>query len=417
MRSSHPQVGTEIVATLRDPDGVDFSNGNQVNWIVAKSSDGNTWTEVSNSDTNSAYREFTPLISHTDMYLRFRATYKDRYDTVNATSVEAETDSKTLAEAPSNGPPIITEGTPINRSIAEDAAGGSDVGAPVAATDPDGDTIEYFLIESHTDKFSIDSTNGQIALQEDESLDYESGSTYHVLVRVRDNKDPFGIFDDFNDASSLVTINVTNVEESGILELSSDSPYVDMDMTAELTDPDGSIDNLTWQWQTADSAEATTWDGISGATSNSYTPTTGDIGKYLRLAAAYDDGQGTGKEAFDTATNAVVRLDNDPPTFDEGASTTSSLEENSVAGTRVGAVVSATDPDGDTLTFSLASGPDSALLDIDGATGRLAVAPGTVLNYETDPSLEVVVQVTDSKAADHSQDTAIDDTITVTSNW
>ena len=37
-----------------------------------------------------------------------------------------------------------------------------------------------------------------------------------------------------------------------------------------------------------------------------------------------------------------------------------------------------------------------------------------MLDYETDPSLEVVVQVTDSKVADHSQDTAIDDTITVT---
>ena len=266
LSSAHPQVGTEIAATLRDTDGVDFSNGNLVNWIVATSSDGNTWTEVSNRDTNSAYREYTPLISHTDMYLLFRATYKDGYDTVNATSVEAVTDNKTLAETPSNGPPRITEGTPINRSITEDAAGGSDVGAPVAATDPDGDTIEYLHIESHTDKFSIDSTNGQISLQEDESLDYEAGSTYYILVRVRDNKDPYGDRDDFIDASSPVTINVTNVEEAGSVTLSTDSPNVDEEMTAELSDPDGSIANLAWQWQTADSAEATTWDDISGAT-------------------------------------------------------------------------------------------------------------------------------------------------------
>ena len=29
--SAHPQVGTEIVATLRDPDGLDLTNGNQIN--------------------------------------------------------------------------------------------------------------------------------------------------------------------------------------------------------------------------------------------------------------------------------------------------------------------------------------------------------------------------------------------------
>ena len=29
--SAHPQVGTEIVATLRGPDGVDLTNGNQIN--------------------------------------------------------------------------------------------------------------------------------------------------------------------------------------------------------------------------------------------------------------------------------------------------------------------------------------------------------------------------------------------------
>ena len=411
--SAHPQVGTEFFATLRDPDGVDLSNGNQVNWIVATSSDGNTWTEVSNRDTSSASRGYTPQISDTDKYLLFRATYKDRYDTVNAKSVEAETDNKTLAEAPSNGPPSFTESTPITRSIAEDAAGDSHVGAPVAATDPDGDTIEYLYVESHTDKFSIDSTNGQITLQEDESLDYEAGSTYHVLVIVRDNKDLFGNWDDFNDAMSLVTINVTNVEEAGILELSSDSPYVDMEMTAQLSDPDGSITNLTWQWQTADSAEATTWTNVSGATLGSYTPEVGDKGKYLRAKAAYDDGEGTGKEAFGVATDAVVQLDNEPPTFDEGASTTRSLEENSAAGTIVGAIVSATDPDGDSLTYTLALGLDSALFKIDGATGRLRVAPGAVLDYENDASLEVELQVSDGKVSDHSQDTAIDDTIAV----
>ena len=44
----------------------------------------------------------------------------------------------------------------------------------------------------------------------------------------------------------------------------------------------------------------------------------------------------------------------------------------------------------------------------------MEVAAGAELDYETDPSLEVVVQVSEGKAADHSQDTAIDDSIAVT---
>ena len=414
--SAHPQVGTEIVATLTDPDNVDLSNGNQINWVVEKSSNTTTWVETSNRDTDSTLYRYTPVTHDTAMYLRFTATYKDGYDSVNSKTIYTQTDNVVLAEPPSNSPPTFTEDPPVTRSIAENAAGGSYVGAPVTASDPDADTITYIFSNYFTVHFEGDSETGQIVLIDDASLDYEELQTHYVRVIAQDKKDRFGNSDESYDISRLVTISVTNVEEPGSVALSSDSPEVNGEMTAELSDPDGSITNLTWQWQTAASAEAVTWSDISGATSDSYTPVVGDTGKYLRVKASYDDGEGTGKEALGTSADAAVRIDNAPPTFDEGSSTTRSINENSVAGKRVGAVVAATDPNGDTLTYSLASGADADKFSIDSASGRLEVASGAVLDFETDPALDIDLQVSDGKAADHSQDDAVDATITLTIN-
>ena len=414
--SYHPQVGNEIVATLYEPDGVELSNGNQINWVVESSSDAINWTEVSNSNTGSTDHGYTPVAQDAAKYLRFKATYKDGYDTVNARTIEAQTDNKVLAEPPSNGFPAFTESYPSTRTIAENAAGGSNVGSPVSATDPDGDTITYLIAEYYSDKFGIDPATGQIVLDEDESLDYEARRTYYVRVIVRDSKDLFGDADAEYDVSRLVTINVTNVDEDGSVELSTNTPTVDEEITADLGEPDGSISNLTWQWQIADSNPSTTWTDIAGATSDAYAPTPNDIGKYLRAKATYDDWESTGKEAIGTATNAVHRPANELPEFDEGANATRSINENSVAGTRVGPAAAATDPEGDILTYSLASGTDSGKFSIDSASGRLEVASSAVLDYEADSSLEVTLQVSDGKAADHSQDSAVDATITLTIN-
>ena len=420
--SFHPQVGNEIVATLYEPDGVELSNGNQINWVVESSSDASNWTEVSNSDTSSTDHGYTPLARDTARYLRFKATYKDGFDTVNARTIEAQIANKVVAEPPTNLPPTFAESRPISRSIDENVAAGSDVGSPISVTDPESDTLTYLLYEYYTDSFGIDSGTGQISLKEDATLDYESFRTYYLRVVVLDGKDPYGN-SDINvaipgnfDISSAVTINVTNVDEDGIVALSTDSPTVDEEITADLGEPDGSISNLTWQWQIADSNPSTTWADIAGATSDTYTPTLNDIGKYPRAKATYDDWDSTSKEAIGTATDAVLRPANQPPTFDEGVSATRSINENSVAGTRVGAVAAATDPEGNVLTYSLASGTDSGKFSVDPASGRLEVASGAVLDFEADAALEVDLQVSDGKAADHSQDSAVDATITLTIN-
>ena len=97
---------------------------------------------------------------------------------------------------------------------------------------------------------------------------------------------------------------------------------------------------------------------------------TADGAHYLRATVSYTDGHGSGKSLSATTGNTVQTPLNSPPTFDEGASATRAVDENTAGGTDIGAAVAATDPDADdTLTYSL-GGTDQASFAIDTATGQ-----------------------------------------------
>ena len=157
-----------------------------------------------------------------------------------------------------------------------------------------------------------------------------------------------------------------------------------------------------------------TWDPITGAASNAYTPVDGDVGYYLRAAASYTDGHGPNKNAQAVSDNAVQAGANRPPEF--GADTTTrEVPENTAAVGNVGDPVVARDPDdGDTLTYSL-SGADAGPFTIDSGRGQIRVGTGTTLDHEaTKNSYTVTVSVHDGKGDDGSPSAAVDDTITVT---
>ena len=67
--------------------------------------------------------------------------------------------------------------------------------------------------------------------------------------------------------------------------------------------------------------------------------------------------------------------------FDDGIALTRSIPENSPAGTNVGAAITATDPEWDTLTYTL-SGDDSAAFAINDETGQLATKEGVTYDFD-----------------------------------
>ena len=120
-----------------------------------------------------------------------------------------------------------------------------------------------------------------------------------------------------------VRVTVTNVEEPGAVTLNRTPPRVGLPVTATLTDPDGSISGVTWQWSItgATGADLIQRPGdIEGATSDTYVPKAGDVGGILTATAMYDDGQSpedSEKKTAGLAAVAVVAEDtrNKPPAF------------------------------------------------------------------------------------------------------
>ena len=102
---------------------------------------------------------------------------------------------------------------------------------------------------------------------------------------------------------------------------------------------------------------------------------------------------GDGRGGADTATVSVtVSPVNDAP---EAVDAVFTLDENSAAGTSVGAI-NATDIDCDDLSFALDPlDTDAAAFAIDPDTGALSIADPSLLDYETQPQFDFDVLVTD----------------------
>ena len=150
------------------------------------------------------------------------------------------------------------------------------------------------------------------------------------------------------------------------------------------------------------------WMPITGATDAAYTVMDGDEGYHLRVMATYTDAAGT-----DMAMDGLAG-DHDGDHHDDRSrmsqtprTALKSVAENTEAGMAIGAPVTATDADDDTLTYAL-GGTDTASFDIDTATGQLMTV--AALDYETKATYSVTVTASDSGGLSDS----IDVTITVT---
>ena len=204
---------------------------------------------------------------------------------------------------PRNYGPSFVSGNNLTPAVDENMPSGTLVGSPITATDPDpGDVLTYFLQGTDAPSFGINPKTGQLRVNA--SLDYESKSKYQVTIRVSDNENPSVVVD--------VDITVTNLDETGTIALSSQQAKVGTALTAEVSDPDGSVTGVTWQW--ASSPDLVNWQNIAGATSTTYTPVAQDMDRFLRVTVSYADGEGPGKREQFTFGTAVQGLPVPTPT-------------------------------------------------------------------------------------------------------
>ena len=307
------------------------------------------------------------------------------------------------------------EGTSTTRQVAENSAGGTDVGAAVTATDDD--ELTYSL--SGAAEFAIAATSGQISVAHGAVLDYETTSSYTVTVKVSDGKDAAGNPDAGADAAISVTINVTDVNEP---PAAPEAPSVtrpdqrtetSLEVTWSAPDMSGkpAVTDYDVRYRVKD---GTGWSSAAHdgtGTSTTLSSLTPDTSYEVQVLATNDEGSSPWS-ATGTGKTAELASSNPAPAFDEGTAATRQVAENSAAGTAVGTPVTATDRDVDAaLTYSLSGADEFAVA---AASGQISVARGTVLDFEAKSSYSVTVSVSDGKDATGNPDASADDTISVT---
>ena len=361
-------IGTPISATDADSDTLTYTlGGTDASTFSIDSTTGQLRTDAFlDYETKSSYA-ITITVSDGSLT-----------DTINVTINVTDVD-----EAPSNSEPVFTEGSSTTRSVDENSDSGIDIGSAVSATDADDDTLSYSLSGTGAASFSIDSTSGQISTSA--SLDYETTDSYAVTVNVSDGQG--GI------SSISVTISVSDVNDAPVFTTGSSTTRDIAENTAantnigtvvSATDADG--DTLTY-----------TLGGIDAA-SFSLVSTSGQLQTQAALDYENKASYSVIITAFDgSLTDSItvtinVTAVNEAPTFTDGAATTRQIAENVGANINIGNAVAATDPDGDTLAYTL-GGTDAASFAIDATNGQLQT--DAALDYETKATYTVTISVSD----------------------
>ena len=334
-RPHQPQVDVALTATLTDLDGGLAG----VVWLWERSADQADWTEIDGAGSDV----YTPAIGDLSSYLRVTASYADGHG--RGKSAGAVTGDPVLINTVPRFPGADADGgitIEVEEGSGDAESGGA--GEPVAAADPDGDTLIYSLSGDDAGSFEIDASTGQLWSRA--PLDYESQANYTVVVSVRDGRDFNGDPDTAVDAAVTVTIAVVNVGEPGVLALLSSEPRVGVPLATRLTDPDGVVGEVVWKWERSRDGTpwSSSWRTISGADSIAYAPVEGDLGYYLRVTASYEDGHGPDKTR--QAISGTPVEENTGPVFSDAPDGVfeRSVAENTGEGEVVGAPVAGNEP-------------------------------------------------------------------------
>ena len=321
---------------------------------------------------------------------------------VSAVNAEGEGPRSTVATetTAANRAPAFNDGTTTSRDLPENSAEDADAGAPVAASDRDGDDLTYSITGSNPGKLKVEDDTGQI-LAGDHGYDHEGTSSYTITLSVTDGQR--GVTPD----TISVTVNITDLDEPPVAPgaptvTGSSSTTVTVSWTAP--DNAGKPDISDYDVQYAPNTADATWlDATHTGTdrTNTVTGLVPSTAYKARVRARNAEGES------DWSGNGAGRTQaNNPPAF-TGDTATRSVNENPDVGDAIGSPIAATDIESATLRYSL-QGTDAASFDVDAGTGQLRAKSGVDYNHEVKTSYSLTLRVDDEHGGS--------DTIAVTVN-
>ena len=312
-----------------------------------------------------------------------KKTYKVAVKAVDPSGAHA-TITITIKVTDVDEPPVVsTKGlVAVGSGFISYEENGRGAVAEYTATGSDGASVSWRLGGPDAGDFSIN-RNGQLTFKRSPNFevpaDANRDNTYEITITARAGRDS----DELD-----VTVNVTNLDEEGDVSLSPARIIVGGQITATLSDIDGTPTGVSWDWAKSEDG-ATGWTNIAGANSNVYTPVTADVSHYLRATANYTDPEGPGK-SVNARTSSTVLAD------DDGSVTLSETRPE------VGDTITATltDPDGSITNeeWRWASSSDGASgwTDIAGARSKTY----TVTSEDTRKFLRATASYDDGDGAD-----------------
>ena len=218
-----PEIGIDIMASVSDPDGE--VTATTWKWFRSSSKSG-PWEQIRDSSSTATPKAFVTTATYNpqdeadeddrNMYLRAEASYTDSRSAGKLAGDDSRqrggiSDHPVQSEHEDNSAPEFGQ-TAVDRSVLENTKAGTNIGAPVAARDPDsGDILQYTLGGDDAESFSIDKASGQLKTKA--SLDFDTDNEYTVTVTATDSSG-LGTTGNPNPDPATVTISINNIDEA-----------------------------------------------------------------------------------------------------------------------------------------------------------------------------------------------------------
>ena len=301
------QVGRTLTAgTVTDDDGGVTGTGRK--WQSAAS--GGDYDDIS----GAIGLTYTPVEGDIGKPIQVVATYTDDFDGNTKTAISTPTTAVLPTEPVTvTGQTSVTVAENTTEPVA-DYRGVAATGRYILGWHLGGADAVAFQISLNPDQTHINVVF-RTPPNYEAPTDVGGDNTYHITLIAQD-KALFGSGYDLDmslfSEPYAITITVTDGDDAGAIGVIIGTAQVGEQLTAgDVTDPDGGVTDITWQWQNA--ADDSNIAGATNAVMYTLTPT--DSGKTIQVVATYTDSFGA-KSITSRATVAVVAADAPAPVRD-----------------------------------------------------------------------------------------------------
>ena len=388
--SGSPAEGQSLNAT----DGGWTNNSNPVDTIIYtyqwyRDADGVIGGEsaISLATGNS----YTLVSADVDQYVRIGITA-----TANGESTQA---FSAFVYIP-NTPPVIVQSGPLTVNVDEDLTPTSWIAPTVSAGDVNSSDVLAWSVLS-----GYEASNGTASVSgtgpSPTTLTYAPNTNYNgsdsFIVQVSDGS---------NTDTIVINVNIASINDAptntGVPVISGTAEEGQVLGTDNGSWTDNSVPNVSpltyaYQWYRDTDTSAGGEVAISGATTNSYTVASADLGMYLKVGVVAIDNGDSAAEVFSAYTTLVP---NTPPVIDQAGPLSVIMDEDGSPLAWVVPVLSATDPNsGQTLSWSVSSAASKGTATVSG-NGSSPTTFTYVPNGNYNGGDSFTVEVSDSVTTD-----------------